>query len=114
MLLIVSKMAMSSKSKHVCLGPFFKHVYKQMYKDDLHQKNKAFVRAALCCLSVGDVAPSLSSSMALQRVQGIAIGPRRVSPERRDPGPQRLGYRRDCHSHLLVILSAQISLEAHI
>ena len=107
-------MAMSSKSKNVCLGPFFKHVYKQMEKDDLHQENKAFVRAALCCLSVGEVAPSLSSSMALQRVQGIAIGPRRVSPERRDPGPQRLGYRRDFHSRLLVILSAQISLKAHI
>ena len=107
-------MAMSSKSKNVCLGPFFKHVYKQMQKDDLHQKNKACVRAALCCLSVGDVVPSLSSSMAPPRVHGIAIGPRRVSAERRDLGPQRLGYRRDFHSRLLVILSAQISLEAHI
>ena len=36
--------------------------------------------------------------MALQRVQGIAIGPQRVSPERRDLGPQRLGYRRDFQS----------------
>ena len=52
--------------------------------------------------------------MALQQVQGIAIGPQRVSRERRDPGPQRLGYRRDLHSRLLGILSAQISLEAHI
>ena len=33
--------------------------------------------------------------MALQWVQGIEIGPQRVSPERRDPGPQRQGYRRD-------------------
>ena len=52
--------------------------------------------------------------MAPQRVQGTAVGPRRVSLEARDPGPQRLGYRRDFHSRLLVILSAQISLEAHI
>ena len=64
--------------------------------------------------TVWEVARSLSSSMAPQWVQGIVIGPRRVSPERRDPGPQRLGYGRDFHSHLLVILSAQISLEAHI
>ena len=63
---------------------------------------------------VWEVAPSLSSSMALQWVQGIAIGPQRVSPESRDPGPERLGYGRDFHSLLLVILSAQISLEAHI
>ena len=34
-------------------------------------------------LSVWEVAPSLSSSMALQQVQGIAIGPQRVSRERR-------------------------------
>ena len=47
--------------------------------------------------------------MAPQRVQGTAVGPRRVSLEARDPGPQRLGYRRDFHSLLLVILSAQIS-----
>ena len=66
------------------------------------------------CLSVWDVAPSVLSSMAPQRVQGTAVGPRRVSLEARDPGPQRLGYRRDFHSRLLVILSAQISLEAHI
>ena len=63
--------------------------------------------------TVWEVAPSLSSSMTPQRVQGIAIGPRRVSPERRDPGPQRVGYGRDFHN-LLVILSAQISVEAHI
>ena len=41
---------MSSQSKNVHLGPFFKHVYKQRQKDDLH-KNKAFVRAAPRCLS---------------------------------------------------------------
>ena len=65
-------------------------------------------------LSVWEVAPSLSSSMVLQRAQCIMIGPRRVSPERRDPGPQRLRYGRDFHSLLPVILSAQIPLEAHI
>ena len=63
--------------------------------------------------TVWEVAPSLSSSMAPQRVQGLAIGPQSISPERRDPGPQRLGYGRDFHSRL-VILSAQISVEAHI
>ena len=64
--------------------------------------------------TVWEVAPSLSSSMAPRRVQGFTIAPQSVSPERRDPGPQRLGYGTEFHSFLLVILSAQISLEAHI
>ena len=40
----------------------------------------------------------LSELHLLSVCPGIEIGPQRVSPERRDPGPQRLGYRRDFQS----------------